>query len=37
MTLEEGIYRDYPVSKGGTSPFAAIWINAMVNRIKTAG
>lgn len=27
-----GIYRDYPVSKGCTSPFAPIWINAMVNR-----
>jgi 3-methyladenine DNA glycosylase AlkD len=27
-----GIYRDYPCSKGCTSPFAPIWINAMVNR-----
>jgi 3-methyladenine DNA glycosylase AlkD len=27
-----GIYRDYPVSKGCTSPFAPIWINAMVSR-----
>src|SRR5262245_35080911 len=27
-----GIYRDYPVSKGCTSPFAPIWINAMVRR-----
>jgi 3-methyladenine DNA glycosylase AlkD len=27
-----GLYRDYPVSKGCTSPFAPIWINAMVNR-----
>jgi 3-methyladenine DNA glycosylase AlkD len=27
-----GVYRDYPVSKGCTSPFAPIWINAMVNR-----
>lgn len=27
-----GIYRDYPVSKGCTSPFAPIWITAMVNR-----
>jgi 3-methyladenine DNA glycosylase AlkD len=27
-----GIYRDYPVSKGCTSPFAPIWISAMVNR-----
>ena len=27
-----GIYRDYPVSKGCTSPFAPIWINYMVNR-----
>jgi 3-methyladenine DNA glycosylase AlkD len=29
---ELGIYRDYPVSKGCTSPFAPIWINFMVNR-----
>ncbi len=27
-----GIYRDYPVPKGCTSPFAPIWINAMVAR-----
>ncbi len=27
-----GIYRDYPVSKGCTSPFAPIWINFMVSR-----
>ena len=27
-----GIYRDYPVSKGCTSPFAPIWINAIVRR-----
>ena len=27
-----GVYRDYPVSKGCTSPFAPIWINAMVRR-----
>jgi 3-methyladenine DNA glycosylase AlkD len=27
-----GIYRDYPVSKGCTSPFAPIWINAMMSR-----
>ena len=27
-----GIYRDYPCSKGCTSPFAPIWINAMVDR-----
>jgi 3-methyladenine DNA glycosylase AlkD len=27
-----GIYRDYPVSKGCTSPFAPIAINAMVSR-----
>jgi 3-methyladenine DNA glycosylase AlkD len=35
-----GIYRDYPVSKGCTSPFAPIWINEMVSRqgiIPTAG
>jgi len=29
-----GIYRDYPVSKGCTSPFAPIWINEMVRRRK---
>ncbi|MEM7049240.1 MAG: DNA alkylation repair protein [Acidobacteriota bacterium] len=27
-----GIYSDYPVSKGCTSPFAPIWINEMVSR-----
>jgi hypothetical protein len=27
-----GIYRDYPVSKGCTSPFAPSWINEMVKR-----
>ena len=27
-----GISRDYPVSKGCTSPFAPIWINEMVRR-----
>jgi 3-methyladenine DNA glycosylase AlkD len=27
-----GIYRDYPVSKGCTSPFAPIWIREMVRR-----
>ena len=27
-----GVYRDYPVSKGCTSPFAPIWINFMVRR-----
>jgi 3-methyladenine DNA glycosylase AlkD len=27
-----GIYRDYPVSKGCTSPFAPIWIKFMVSR-----
>lgn len=27
-----GIYRDYPVSKGCTSPFAPIWIQALVSR-----
>jgi 3-methyladenine DNA glycosylase AlkD len=29
---ELGLYRDYPVSKGCTSPFAPIWINEMVRR-----
>jgi len=27
-----GVYRDYHVSKGCTSPFAPIWINEMVKR-----
>jgi 3-methyladenine DNA glycosylase AlkD len=27
-----GLYRDYPCSKGCTSPFAPIWIGAMVGR-----
>lgn len=27
-----GIYRDYPCSKGCTSPFAPIWINEIVRR-----
>lgn len=27
-----GIFRDYPTSKGCTSPFAPIWINEMVRR-----
>jgi 3-methyladenine DNA glycosylase AlkD len=27
-----GVYRDHHVSKGCTSPFAPIWINAMVSR-----
>lgn len=27
-----GVYRDYPCSKGCTSPFAPIWINEMVGR-----
>lgn len=27
-----GIYRDYPVPKGCTSPFAPIWINEMIRR-----
>lgn len=27
-----GIYRDYPTPKGCTSPFAPIWIDAMVKR-----
>ncbi len=29
-----GMYRDYPTSKGCTSPFAPIWIDAMVSRQK---
>lgn len=34
LTIGEklGIYRDYPVPKGCTSPFAPIWINEMVSR-----
>lgn len=31
-----GIYRNYPVSKGCTSPFAPIWINEMVRRKASA-
>lgn len=27
-----GLYRDYPTSKGCTSPYAPIWINEMVKR-----
>lgn len=27
-----GVYRDYPTSKGCTSPFAPIWIHEMVRR-----
>lgn len=27
-----GVYRDFPTSKGCTSPFAPIWINEMVSR-----
>ncbi len=27
-----GVYRDYPVSKGCTSPFAPLWIKEMVGR-----
>jgi 3-methyladenine DNA glycosylase AlkD len=29
-----GVYRDYPVSKGCTSPFAPTWINEMVKRAE---
>ena len=34
LTIGEklGVFRDYPVSKGCTSPFAPIWINEMVRR-----
>ncbi|MCZ7652599.1 MAG: DNA alkylation repair protein [Thermoanaerobaculia bacterium] len=31
-----GLYRDYPVSKGCTSPFAPIWIAEMVRRQQGA-
>jgi 3-methyladenine DNA glycosylase AlkD len=31
-----GLYRDYPVSKGCTSPFAPIWIDHMVRRQESA-
>jgi 3-methyladenine DNA glycosylase AlkD len=27
-----GVYRDYPVPKGCTSPFAPVWIKEMVRR-----
>lgn len=33
---ELGLYRDYPVSKGCTSPFITTWIGAMVERKATA-
>lgn len=29
-----GVYRDYPTSKGCTSPFAPIWVQEMVRRQK---
>lgn len=29
-----GIYEEFPVSKGCTSPYAPIWINEMVSRLK---
>ena len=32
-----GVYRDYPVSKGCTSPFAPIWIHEMVRRQGAGG
>ena len=32
MGEKMGIFRDYPTSKGCTSPFAPIWINEMVKR-----
>ncbi len=32
-----GVYRDYPCSKGCTSPFAPIWINFMVKRQEGRG
>jgi 3-methyladenine DNA glycosylase AlkD len=31
-----GMYRDYPVPKGCTSPFVPIWVNEMVSRQKNA-
>ncbi|MDI9639473.1 DNA alkylation repair protein [Kamptonema cortianum] len=31
-----GVYRDYPTPKGCTSPFAPIWINAIVSKSATA-
>jgi 3-methyladenine DNA glycosylase AlkD len=31
-----GVYRDYPVSRGCTSPFAPIWIQEMVRRAAAA-
>ena len=34
MGEKMGIYRDYPVSKGCTSPFVPIWINEMVSRME---
>lgn len=31
-----GVFRDYPTSKGCTSPFAPLWINEMVRRSELA-
>jgi 3-methyladenine DNA glycosylase AlkD len=31
-----GVFRDYPTSKGCTSPFAPIWINELVRRQRTS-
>ena len=31
-----GVYRDYPVSKGCTSPFVPIWVNEIVRRQELA-
>lgn len=33
---ELGLYRDYPISRGCTSPFIPIWIGTMVGRKATA-
>ncbi|HVH12838.1 MAG TPA: DNA alkylation repair protein [Longimicrobium sp.] len=33
---ELGLYRDYPVSRGCTSPYIPIWIGTMVGRKATA-
>jgi 3-methyladenine DNA glycosylase AlkD len=30
-----GIYRDYPVSKGCTSPFVPIWVKEIVSRAES--
>ena len=32
LTNVEGLYRDWPVSKGCTPPYVPVWVEAMVKR-----